>query len=129
MNLVVRDLGLSIARQRLCSGLSFQVKPGELWCVLGRNGAGKTTLLRTLAGLRDPDEGSIELHGVALASWRRPELARTRGFMPQAQTDSFSCSVLETILTNRDSPSSGVSLPPTTAKPRAAFLRFWVWPI
>jgi iron complex transport system ATP-binding protein len=101
MNLVVRDLGLSIAQKRLCRGLSFQVKPGDLWCVLGRNGAGKTTLLRTLAGLRDPDEGAIELNGVALADWGRPELARTRGFMPQAQTDSFSCTVLETILTGR----------------------------
>ena len=39
--------------------VSFDVNNGETLGVIGNNGAGKSTLLRVLAGLLDPDEGSI----------------------------------------------------------------------
>jgi len=39
--------------------LSFQVEKGSFLTIYGRSGAGKTTLLRILAGLTDPEEGSI----------------------------------------------------------------------
>lgn len=45
--------------------VSFQVAPGSVVALLGRNGAGKTTLLRILAGLSNPSEGSVKVHGVA----------------------------------------------------------------
>lgn len=43
----------------LFNNLSFQLQSGELMLIEGRNGCGKTTLLRTLAMLRQPDEGKI----------------------------------------------------------------------
>lgn len=39
--------------------LTFHVKPGELYALLGTNGAGKTTTLETLEGHRAPDEGAV----------------------------------------------------------------------
>ena len=42
--------------------LSFTVKPGEIFGLLGINGAGKTTTFRMLMGLLDPDEGNITLN-------------------------------------------------------------------
>jgi len=60
--LSARGLGVTIANVRVCRGLDFTVQPGQCWAILGRNGAGKTTLLHTLAGLRDPESGTIELH-------------------------------------------------------------------
>jgi iron complex transport system ATP-binding protein len=83
----------------LCQGVRFTIELGEFWCVLGRNGAGKTTLLRALAGLRKPEEGSIILEGRKLADWDRTALARARAYLPQAQRDAFSSTVLETVLT------------------------------
>jgi sodium transport system ATP-binding protein len=44
-------------------GISFQVKPGEIYGLLGPNGAGKSTTLRMIAGLMDPQRGSIEVFG------------------------------------------------------------------
>jgi ATPase subunit of ABC transporter with duplicated ATPase domains len=40
-------------------GLSMTIRRGERWCVMGKNGAGKTTLLRMVAGVLEPDAGSV----------------------------------------------------------------------
>ena len=44
-------------------GLSFEVKPGEIFGLLGVNGAGKTTTFRMIIGLLDPTSGEITLDG------------------------------------------------------------------
>ena len=41
--------------------LSFTVKPGEIFGLLGVNGAGKTTTFRMIMGLQTPDTGSFEV--------------------------------------------------------------------
>lgn len=46
--------------------LSFSVSQGEILTILGESGSGKTTLLKLLAGLLDPDSGSIDLSGQAI---------------------------------------------------------------
>lgn len=47
--------------------LNLTVKRGELYALLGPNGAGKTTTLRMVAGLMQPDSGSIQVLGIDLA--------------------------------------------------------------
>ncbi|MFD0960878.1 ABC transporter ATP-binding protein [Paenibacillus chungangensis] len=44
--------------------VSFQVKRGELFGLIGRHGSGKSTLLELLMGHRLPDEGTIKVLGV-----------------------------------------------------------------
>ena len=48
-------------RRVVHDGLSFRIRRGERWCVMGKNGAGKTTLLRMVAGVLPPDAGSVRL--------------------------------------------------------------------
>jgi ABC-2 type transport system ATP-binding protein len=48
---------------RALDGLSFEVKPGEVFGLLGRNGAGKTTLLRILTTLVEPTSGRVSVMG------------------------------------------------------------------
>src|SRR6202042_2450773 len=45
-------------------GLDLTVRPGEFYALLGPNGAGKTTTLRMVAGLLQPDSGSIAIAGI-----------------------------------------------------------------
>jgi ATPase subunit of ABC transporter with duplicated ATPase domains len=48
-------------RRTVYDGFGMTIRRGERWCVMGRNGAGKTTLLRMVAGVLQPDSGTITL--------------------------------------------------------------------
>jgi lipopolysaccharide transport system ATP-binding protein len=55
--------------------VSFEVHRGETLGISGRNGAGKSTLLRVIAGITEPDAGSVEVNGIVA-----PVLALQAGF-------------------------------------------------
>lgn len=59
----VRDLRKSFGKFVAVDGLSFSVKPGEIFGLLGPNGAGKTTTLRMISTILKPDAGSITVNG------------------------------------------------------------------
>ena len=48
-------------------GIDLEVREGEFVAILGFSGAGKTTLINTVAGLEEPDEGSVMLRGEPIA--------------------------------------------------------------
>jgi len=49
--------------QQALSDISFEVKKGEFFGIVGRNGSGKSTLLKMLAGIYQPTKGLIEISG------------------------------------------------------------------
>lgn len=57
-------------------GVSVTLEPGEFVAVVGPSGSGKSTLLSCLAGLDDPDGGTVRLDGVRMS--RQPEATRAR---------------------------------------------------
>ena len=44
-------------------GITFEVRPGEFFGVIGANGSGKSTLLKCLAGIYQPDGGDVRVAG------------------------------------------------------------------
>lgn len=62
-------------------GLSFEVQNG-IFGLLGPNGAGKSTLMRTIAGLQEPDVGTIHFNDVDILA--QPQYIRNQlGYLPQ----------------------------------------------
>jgi ABC-2 type transport system ATP-binding protein len=60
----VRDLRRSYGERQALAGVSFDVRDGEIFGLLGPNGGGKTTLLRILATLLPPSSGSAAVFGL-----------------------------------------------------------------
>ncbi|MEU0934040.1 ABC-F family ATP-binding cassette domain-containing protein [Embleya sp. NPDC005971] len=58
--IVVKDLAAGHGDRVLFSGLDLVIAPGDVVGLVGVNGAGKSTLLRLLAGLAEPEAGSIQ---------------------------------------------------------------------
>ena len=71
--LVARDLERHHGAQVVLGGVSVTVNPGARLGVVGPNGIGKSTLLRVLAGLEEPDGGSVA----------RSPATTTVGYLPQ----------------------------------------------
>lgn len=49
--------------QVVAQDISIELQPGTITCLVGRSGCGKTTLLHALAGLLQPRQGKVLLHG------------------------------------------------------------------
>ena len=63
-------------------GVTLDIARGEFFGLLGPNGAGKTTLMSLVAGLREPEAGTLRLDG-ATVSTRDIATRRSLGFVPQ----------------------------------------------
>lgn len=59
----VRDLVVCYGDRRVLDGVSFSVRRGETFVILGGSGCGKSTLLRNLVGLMRPTAGKIFFNG------------------------------------------------------------------
>jgi len=83
------------------SGVSLSVGPREFHAVLGPNGSGKTTLVRVALGSLAPLEGRADIEDRPAQGWRRQELARMVGVVPQREDNLFPQRVRETVLLGR----------------------------
>ncbi len=80
--IVVDELTRSYSGVRVLESMSFEVRAGEIFGLVGPDGAGKTTTQRILAGILRPDSGSAFAAGIDVV--REPERAKhVLSYMPQ----------------------------------------------
>ncbi len=60
----VQNLVKQYSGVRVVDGISFSVRRGEVFGMLGPNGAGKTTTIECIEGIRQPDQGNIQVLGL-----------------------------------------------------------------
>lgn len=65
-HLTVENIFTAYDRADVLSGISIDVQPGKITCILGSNGAGKSTLIRSILRLTPPRAGSITFEGKTL---------------------------------------------------------------
>ncbi|HYC48948.1 MAG TPA: ABC transporter ATP-binding protein [Burkholderiales bacterium] len=65
--LEVRDVSQRYDARPVLQGLSFELAPGTIGCLLGPSGCGKTTVLRCIAGFEPLRAGEIVLHGETMS--------------------------------------------------------------
>ncbi|MCV9880244.1 sulfate/molybdate ABC transporter ATP-binding protein [Brenneria izbisi] len=63
MSIEIRNINKQFGQFRALNDINLSIQSGELVALLGPSGCGKTTLLRIIAGLEQPDSGSIIFHG------------------------------------------------------------------
>lgn len=97
----IHSLTLFAGDKCLCKDLSFTIRDGESWALLGKNGAGKTTLIHNIAGLNIANKGTVKLKNKAIDEYDRMELAKELGVLFQEGLDSLPATVMETVMLGR----------------------------
>src|SRR5947199_8171642 len=74
----LRDVARAFSGIQALSGVSFDLRPGEVHALVGENGAGKSTLIKVITGAHAPDAGTLEVRGQVIAD-NNPVRARELG--------------------------------------------------
>ena len=76
LSVSVSNLTKSFGGRKVVDALSFTVKKGEVFALLGHNGAGKSTTIDLILGLKAPDEGTVTVLGMNAAKNRKQVFER-----------------------------------------------------
>jgi phospholipid/cholesterol/gamma-HCH transport system ATP-binding protein len=87
IHISVRHLDLAYGSRLVQQDLTFDIRRGEVFVIMGKSGCGKSTLMRHLIGLQEPRSGEILIGGTNL--WRcepetRASILRTTGVLFQS---------------------------------------------
>lgn len=74
--LVLEDIYTAYDRADVLSGVSLEVEPGKITCILGSNGAGKSTLIRSILSLTAPRSGRILYDGTDITGLATHQIVR-----------------------------------------------------
>jgi len=97
--LTVEDLQVYYGDSQILNGVSLEVRPNQVVCLLGRNGVGKTTLMKTLIGVNRVRKGKILLDGKDLTQLQPNQRAWAGiGYVPQGRGIFPYLTVYENIL-------------------------------
>jgi iron complex transport system ATP-binding protein len=98
--LELRNISFNYERPAL-SGVTLEIRAGELVALLGPNGAGKSTLLALALGALKPQRGEALFEGLPVAKFSRREVARRMAMVAQHGDVRFPLTALEYALTGR----------------------------
>ena len=101
--LVMEGISKAFPGVQALDDVSFNLRRGEIHCLVGENGAGKSTLMKVLTGVDKPDTGKILLDGQEIHA-RSPQHAQSLGISTVYQEINLcpNLSVAENVLIGRE---------------------------
>lgn len=96
----VRDLTVAYSGRLILDKVSFDIRRGEIFVIVGGSGCGKSTLLRQLIGLEKPTAGEVRIDGedfIAARGKKRIEMLRKYGILFQSSGLFASMTLAENI--------------------------------
>lgn len=87
----VQDFSLRLGGRQIVSDLSFEVRSGEVFALLGANGSGKTSTIRSLLKIYQPSSGQMLVSGEPYT----PERSHLVGYLPEERGLYVRSSVLD----------------------------------
>jgi len=118
--LEARALGFGYGTKAVGRGVTLEVRPSEVLCLLGPNGSGKTTLFKTMLGLLPLQAGEVRLDGTPLSTLARGDIARRVAYVPQAHAAHFPFSVIDMVVMGRTAHLGLFASPTAEDRRRAA---------
>lgn len=101
MEIRVEDMDFGYGDLPVLHGINLVLDEPGLVCIIGPNGVGKSTLVKCINRIHRPTSGRVEIDGVDIARLSMKDLAKVMGFVPVTSSDSFSMTVLDTVLMGR----------------------------
>lgn len=101
MDIVTRDLNISVPKRRIVEGASIHVDEGEFVGLLGPNGSGKSTLLKTIYRTMSRESGDIDIDGRPIDGIPLRESARMMSVVTQHNYYNFDFKVEEVVSMGR----------------------------
>lgn len=90
----IQNFHLAIGGKTIVEDLSFDVRPGEVFALLGANGSGKTSTIRSLLGIYRATKGILHINGAIYT----PEQAHLVGYLPEERGLYTRSKVLDTMI-------------------------------
>lgn len=97
----VNNASFSYGEKLIFFNINFNVKRGEVFCVVGPNGCGKTTLLDCILGLLKLNKGDILVGQGNIRNIKPKQLAKEVAYVPQTHESKFSYTVKDIVLMGR----------------------------
>lgn len=115
--LSIDNIHVSYGKRLVLDSLSLEVKAGEMFGLMGLNGVGKTTMIKSIIGLRDPDQGQINIFGtdrLSMESKRKlaylPERFDPPWFLSGMEFIKFSLALYKTPFVEKDVRDAAIRL-------------------
>ncbi|MFD9628211.1 ABC transporter ATP-binding protein [Peribacillus muralis] len=89
----------------ILNGVSWEVREGEHWALLGLNGSGKTSLLKMITGYQWPSSGEVSVLGNVFGKTNIPELRKSIGWVSSSLDQEYQArandSALEVVMSGK----------------------------
>lgn len=99
--LEVKDISYFVREKKIIEDISFSLKRGGFYCVIGTNGSGKTTLLKSITNNVELSSGVVKVNGKSIKKYYPKQLAKEMSIVWQHNEFLFDFSAFQVVMMGR----------------------------